>query len=169
MSIHSGCGVVEEPLGTPYVPAVSYAPPPTHSSVRNKFSEPDLTGTSAVETALAWSEKYQKLATESAAIQETKGELSSENRRLKEKVAQLDSQLAQAKKELSHANEFLVDMRLELQNWKNNVLGFREEIRKADTAQLNALIRILQILGSEIIVENTVSAQQSLTLAGPKE
>ena len=41
-------------------------------------------------------------------------------------------------------------MRVELNNWKTNVLGFREEMRQADTEQLKALLKVLTILGGEV-------------------
>jgi len=48
----------------------------------------------------------------------------------------------------------MIEMRIELNNWKTNILGFREEMRDADTAQLQALLRILNILGGEIKAES---------------
>ena len=48
------------------------------------------------------------------------------------------------------ANDLLIEMRIELNNWKTNILGFRDEMRDAEKEQLKALIRILTVLGGEI-------------------
>ena len=52
-------------------------------------------------------------------------------------------------KELDEANAFLQQMHLELSEWKTDVLGFRDEIRKSQKAQLEALGKILSVLGAE--------------------
>ena len=42
-----------------------------------------------------------------------------------------------------------LEMHVELNQWKADVLGFRDEMRKAEAAQLQALGKILRILGAE--------------------
>jgi predicted nucleic acid-binding Zn-ribbon protein len=76
--------------------------------------------------------------------------LIAENRRFRDRIAVLEPELRQAKKELDEANDFLIEMRIELNNWKADILGFRDEIRNADKAQLEALLRILEVLGGEV-------------------
>jgi hypothetical protein len=58
-------------------------------------------------------------------------------------------ELEQTRKELQQSNALLQDAHIELSKWKADVLGFREEIRQAQTAQLLALSKILRILGAE--------------------
>ena len=70
-----------------------------------------------------------------------------------EQVASLDGQLQQTQKELAEANGLLIEMRIELNNWKADILGFREEMRNAETAQLETLLRILKILGGQVTTE----------------
>ncbi len=41
-------------------------------------------------------------------------------------------------------------MQVELVKWKSDVLGFRDEMRKAQSVQLQALTRIMKILGAEM-------------------
>ena len=41
-------------------------------------------------------------------------------------------------------------MNLQLNKWKGDVLGFRDEMRKAQATQLGALKQIMQILGAEL-------------------
>ena len=48
----------------------------------------------------------------------------------------------------------------ELTNWKTNVLGFREEIRSAEQAQLDALHRVLKLLGGELDEQDDQFAAQ---------
>lgn len=40
-------------------------------------------------------------------------------------------------------------MQKELTNWKSDVLGFRDEMRKAQKAQIDALTHIVTLLGGE--------------------
>jgi hypothetical protein len=42
-----------------------------------------------------------------------------------------------------------------------DVLGFRNEIRQAETAQLEALLKILRVLGGEVTVESASSENKS--------
>ena len=85
-----------------------------------------------------------------------------ENTHLKKEVGELRSQLAQARKELEEANEFLQKMHVELNQWKADVLGFREELRKAQVAQLQALGKILRILGAEPLEVETPASSEPL-------
>jgi hypothetical protein len=59
-------------------------------------------------------------------------------------------------------------MIVELNNWKADVIGFRQEMRSAEKAQLEALLKILQILGGEVDLELRQDEQQgqSSTSAG---
>ena len=85
-----------------------------------------------------------------------------ENVATKHQLSQLQVEYEQTKKELDEANTFLQEMHLELTRWKSDVLGFRNEIRKAQTTQLNALSRILRILGAEMVDPAEVEADQEL-------
>lgn len=44
----------------------------------------------------------------------------------------------------------LIELRGELTKWKSNVLGFRQEIQTAQQAQLEALQKVLRLLGGEV-------------------
>jgi chromosome segregation ATPase len=81
-------------------------------------------------------------------------EYAAKNRQLNEQVVSLETQLRQAQKELAEANGLLIDMRVELNNWKNDILGFRDEMRQAETAQLETLLRILKVLGGQVATES---------------
>ena len=83
-------------------------------------------------------------------LRQQKEDFVAQNQQLKERVTALEGQLQQTEKELTEANDLLIEMRIELNNWKTDVLGFRNEMRDAETAQLEALLKILRVLGGEI-------------------
>lgn len=116
------------------------------SQSQNKYAPQS---SNAVESAIELSTKYAKLTEEMTALKEKNQALETDNKQLKDELVPAKAQLAQAQKELSEANDMLVEMRVELNNWKSNILGFRGEIRQANTAQIEALVKILTILGAE--------------------
>ena len=103
----------------------------------------------AVRAALEWSEKYARLSEVLRQVQAEKFAEAEKVRKLQEQQAIVDTELAQARKELKEANEMLVEMHKELVRWKKDVLGFRDEMRRAQQTQLAALARILNLLGAE--------------------
>lgn len=121
-----------------------------NEAAATRFKESAPQGPTAVESALELSEKYAKLSEKAAALRQDNKNLLNENKQLTENLANYDAQLKQTQKELSEANDLLIDMRIELNNWKADILGFREEMRQADTEQLQALINILEILGGDM-------------------
>lgn len=110
---------------------------------------------SEVERALAWSEKYSQAVEKTARLQQDNRDLELRNQKLQEQSARQQAELAQAQKELVEANTLLLEMRGDLEKWKGNVLGFREEIRRAQQAQLEAMGRVLKLLGGEAPVAAT--------------
>ncbi len=107
----------------------------------------------AVESAIALSDKYAKLSEESSALRQRNQTLETENKQMTDDLQNCRSKLEQTQKELAEVNDLLVQMRLELNNWKSDVLGFRDEMRDAQKAQLEALTKILKLLGGEIKTE----------------
>ncbi len=106
-------------------------------------------GLTQVESSLLLSEKYAAIAVEGEKIRQENKRLTDENVQLAKENARLQAESDQASKELKEANAMLIDMRVEINNWKNNVLGFRDEMRASQKAQLEALLRIMQLLGGE--------------------
>lgn len=102
-----------------------------------------------IDSTIELTQKYAKLSEECSILKEKNKNLTNENQNFKEKTASLQTQLDQTKKELSEANDLLVEMRIELNNWKVDILGFRDEMRDAQKAQLEALFKILTILGGQ--------------------
>ena len=115
-------------------------------------------GGSAVESALVWSEKYLEAVDKITSLQEENKKLKVQIKQEQKRVASLESQVTQNQKELKDANALLIEMHGELKTWKDNVLGFRDEMRTAQKAQLDAMAKVLKLLGGEV--------PQSLAKAG---
>jgi len=122
-------------------------------SVVRRFQEPDMQNTTVLESAIELSEKYARLSDEASLMRQQNQDLITRNTHLKDQIINFEKQLQQTQKELKEANEILIEMRVELNNWKADVIGFRNEMRNAETAQLEALLKILQVLGGETKTE----------------
>ena len=131
-----------------------FNPGPTGTAVGkadlpDRFQNAATGNPSPVESAMELSAKYMKLAEEMTALKADNQRLTGENQLLKDQFTPCRNNLTQAQKELAEANDLLIEMRIELNNWKSNILGFRDEMRNADNAQLNALVKILEVLGGQ--------------------
>ena len=136
-----GCGYIEQkPVG---------APGPHVDTTPVKYEGAAGSSLTPVETSLLLSEKYAAIAVESEKIRQENRRLTEANVELSKKNSALQAELDQTAKELKEANAMLIDMRVEINNWKNNVLGFRDEMRESQKAQLEALVKIMQLLGGE--------------------
>ena len=121
------------------------------SSLQNRFDENPAGPRDAVQDAVMWSEKYRQLSESADQLREKNTLLMEENSLLKQQLETVRAQLDQTRKELDDANQFLQKMHVELTQWKSDVLGFRDEIRRSEAAQMAALARILKVLGAEPI------------------
>jgi len=97
------------------------------------------------------SEKYQELSLETEKLRQANSTLKVENEDLARQIAALESELETTRTELAEASEFLQQMHAELGKWKSDVLGYRDEMRRAQVAELEALKKILKILGAEFV------------------
>jgi septal ring factor EnvC (AmiA/AmiB activator) len=150
----AGCYRVE-PSAT-----MGWQPAPTNNSSSVGQNKP-----TAVESAIELSDKYARLSEETSALRLQKQKLEADNQQLKTDLQASQAQLEKARKELSEVNDLLVEMRVELNNWKTDVLGFRGEMRSAEKAQLEALVKILKLLGAEVKPEISPPAEA----AGPAQ
>jgi chromosome segregation ATPase len=119
------------------------------AATAKRFRDNPLEGRTAVESAIELSEKYAKLSDQSVVLRQENQRLTTENESLRQQVTGLDAKLKQTQKELTEANNLLIEMLTELNHWKSNILGFRGEMRDAAKAQLEALLKVLEILGGE--------------------
>ncbi len=128
------------------------------ASVAKRFQESasQVQNPTIVASAMELSNKHAILSEEAAVLRQQNKDLIVQKQQLEDQVVALEAQLLQTQKELTEANDLLFTMRIELNNWKVDILGFRDEMREAETAQLEALLKILKVLGGEV---KTKSAQ----------
>ena len=148
----SGCSSTQKPADI----AADFAPVERqqNDSIARRFQEPDPEGSTVVASAMKLSSEYSRLNQEAALLRQQNEDLIAKNRQLNEQAVSLEARLQQTQKELAEANSLLIDMRVELNNWKADILGFREEMRNAETAQLETLLRILKVLGGQVTTES---------------
>ena len=174
ISLPSGCTVTKEPGKFSVQPGPIQQPQQNtkslpSASVAKRFQESTTKNPTVVESAIELSEKYAKLSEETAVLRQEKLGLITKNQQLKDQIAALDAQLQQTQKELTEANDLMIEMRIELNNWRTDILGFRDEMRDADTAQLETLLKILKILGGEIKAESAPSENASSAAVSQNE
>jgi chromosome segregation ATPase len=133
--------------------------------VAKRFRESAPQGPTAVESAIELSEKYARLSEQAVVLQQKNRELIAENHRLKTRFTSGQAELNQTQKELTEANDLLIEMRIELNNWKTDILGFRNEMRDAEKAQLETLLKVLKILGGEVKAESGQNVNESPEVA----
>jgi chromosome segregation ATPase len=137
--------------------------PSASGSTAKRFQDTPLEGRTAVESAIELSEKYARLSDQTATLRDENQRLVAENESLLQQIAALEEKLKQTQKELGEANDLLIEMLSELNTWKTNILGFREEMRDAAKAQLEALLKVLEVLGGEAEA-GTLSQRHDATL-----
>jgi hypothetical protein len=146
-----GCSSVPQPVRPAVAPHLVEMQ--QNDSVARRFQESNSQTPSPVESAIELSKRYAKLSEEAASLRQQNQGILVKNQRLNDQVVALGAQLKQAQKELGEANDLLIEMRIELNTWKSDILGFREEMRDAQTAQLEALFKILRLLGGQVTAD----------------
>ncbi len=145
----SGCMDGNQPFDAALKPSTETGQR-TSQVTAKQFQDTSSDGPTAVESAIELSKKYAALSEETTAMKLENQSLTAKNRQLVQQTAVMEQELAQAKKELSEANDLLIEMRIELNNWKADVLGFREEMRETSKVQLETLMKILKVLGGDV-------------------
>jgi len=125
----------------------------TNQSLERRFGQEGSDKMDAVKAAVMWSEKYQELSLATEQLREKNTQFVLENERLTRDAGRLESELKRTQAELAEANELLGQFQQELVRWKSDVLGFRDEMRGAESSQLAALAKILKLLGAESVQE----------------
>jgi septal ring factor EnvC (AmiA/AmiB activator) len=103
----------------------------------------------ATDSAVEWSIKYAQTSEKLLAGQRENQELADKNRALASQIVKFQADLDNSQKHIKEAEAMMLELRGELDKWKTNVLGFRQEMRDAQQAQLEALQKILRLLGGE--------------------
>ena len=153
-----GCQFIDEPIAFTPMPVMSTPASGTAvtaddaaMTMERRFGGSEAQADKAVESALIMSEKYKELSLETEKLRQDNSTLKVENDDLSRQIAALEAELETTRNELSEANEFLQQMHAELGKWKSDVLGYRDEMRRAQVAELEALKKILKILGAEFV------------------
>ena len=136
----------------------------TKTAVRD---ETQSDATSAVDTALEWARKYAEASERHNKLLQENRSLNQQNQEYQKQVTELQGKIERAERELAEANSMLLEMRQELDKWKTDVLGFRDEMRRAQKVQLDALAKILKLVGGELTVPQEVRTNDGA--AGAKE
>ena len=161
-----GCGAQNRKSGT--ANSQGAAAQNGSSQTAKRFQDNPLEGKTVVESAMELSEKYATLSDEAVKLRQERQQLLAENEDLKRQIAAAEVKLKQTQKELGEANQLLIEMLTELNNWKSNILGFRGEMREAAKAQLEALLKVLEILGGDAQA-NAIKQQHETTLRPPDQ
>lgn len=132
-------------------------------AVRDETEPPADT---AVETALEWARRYAEATGRIDRLQKENRDLMQRNQALQAELDASQADLARAKKELGEANAMLMDMGEELEKWKTDVLGFRDEMRDAERVQLDALAKILRLIGGQAPPEAQRTAARTTSAGG---
>ncbi len=148
LSTGAGCSSPQSSWGT--TTTDNPQTPVAGDTTAKRFQNTPPSGRTAVESAIELSQKYASLSDQTVVLREENQRLRTENENLQQQVASLDARLKQTQKELSEANDLLMEMLTELNTWKSSILGFRGEMREAAKAQLEALLKVLEILGGKV-------------------
>ena len=160
----AGCEA-PKPTGVALNPQRAAAAAVENDSMAKRFQQPGQESKTAVESVMEISKQYTAMAEQAAELKQQNQQLTTENGDLKTQLTAAQGQLQQTQKELTEANDLLIEMRIELNNWKTDILGFRKEIREADRAQLQALLKILRVLGGE--AKESPSTPKPASLVAP--
>jgi hypothetical protein len=123
----------------------------------------------AVESALLWSEKYARTVEDLSQEQQRGRKLLDENRTLQQQLDAAKADVAKATSELEAANTLLIEVRQENNRWKADVLGYRDEMRRAHLTELEALGKVLRLLGGETPQPEAVSVAPAAEPAALKK
>ena len=145
-----GCSGGQNPVKIVFPPDFGGIEQPQSAASPKRFEQQDSTQANAIEAAVEMSERYTQLSAEAAELKKKNENLQQENQEIQNKLQQTQTELDRTQKELSQANDLIMEMRVELNDWKADVLGFREEMRQADIAQLETLKKIVELLGGEV-------------------
>jgi chromosome segregation ATPase len=171
MAVIAGCQLFNEKVIPPSNELTQPEPVMTvqqsSSSMERRFSDTTETKVDAVQIITTWSQRYDDLARQTEQLRESNTKLTLDNASLQQEVAKLKIDLQQCRSDFEQSNAVLVQAHQELSKWKADVLGFRDEIRQAQAAQLSATTKILKVLGAE--TSSTPSEKSPASNNSPQE
>lgn len=163
-----GCTGGQKPVKIVFPPEFGDNERPQSAANPNRFEQESIAQTNSIEAAIEMSEKYDRLSNEANELKQKNKNLQQENQNVRNKYLQTQAELDRTQKELGQANDLIMEMRVEINNWKADVLGFREEMRQADIAQLQTLTKIVELLGGDVpqklaVADNIKQPQPTVT------
>ncbi|MCY2932037.1 MAG: hypothetical protein NTV86_21595 [Planctomycetota bacterium] len=163
MQDHRPSAVAATPAIEPDRPA-RYNPPRVNPPVVVREEGSDT----AVDKALDWAQKYMEVSAKLTASEKENRALTEKSQALQQQLDTNKAQLAAAQKELNEANAMLKELETRLTKWQENVLGYRQEMREAQKAQMEAMARVIKLLGGEVPAAGAAGAPapQAPALAG---
>ena len=162
----AGCPALQEPVEVVLEPGSNHQ---QNNAMSKRFQDAAPKGQTAVDSAVDLAKKNTELFEQMMVLKQKNQGLIAENSRLKAQIAVLEPELEQTKKELNEANDLLIDMTTELNNWKVDILGNREEIRQANIAQMEILLKIAEAMGAEVTEKQEQNKQSTETSGEPNE
>jgi len=108
----------------------------------------------AVDIAARLSEKYGQAVDRLNNLQVKHQSLLEKDKNSQQQIKKLQLDIIRAEKELVEANAMLKEMQGELKKWKEDVLGFRSEMRESQKALLNGVTRLHVLISGGVAVES---------------
>ena len=114
----------------------------------------DKDANTAVDIAARLSEKYGNKLEELNHLQDKHRSLIDKDKASQQQIGKLQLDLVRAEKELTEANVMLKEMQGELKKWKENVLGFRSEMRQSQKALIEGVTRLHVLISGGVAMES---------------
>jgi len=135
--------------------------------VEDKHADKDAN--TAVDIAARLSEKYGDALERLNKLQENHQALIEKDKSSQQQIGKLKLGLARAEKELTEANAMLKEMQGELKKWKEDVLGFRSEMRQSQKALLEGVTRLHVLISGGVAMEAPTTQPASPIASNTKE
>jgi len=129
----------------------------------------DKDANTAVDIAARLSEKYGQAVDRLNKLRENHQALIEKDKSSQEQIGKLKLDLARAEKELTEANAMLKEMQGELKKWKEDVLGFRSEMRQSQKALLEGVTRLHVLISGGVAMEAPTTQPASPIASNTKE
>ncbi len=91
-------------------------------------------------------ERLQRTLDRLATVEAENARLRKELGSLRDQLAKKDRELKEAQNKLATYSDRIKALERDLAAWKKDVLGFRDEMREAEKAQMEALVKVIKLL-----------------------
>ena len=125
----------------------------------------DKDANTAVDIAARLSEKYGNKVEELNCLQDKHRTLIEKDKSSQQEIVKLKADIVRAEKELIEANTMLKEMQGELKKWKEDVLGFRSEMRLSQKALLEGVTRLHVLISGGVAMESPTTQPASSPIA----